>query len=592
MKKTESFEKPTFKETVTKTLKIIGDYKKEYISIILFCLLAALFNSVAPYFLGFATDSLYNSVTKNVPFDMEYISKVLLVVLICYVFNAVCTYYKSYLSSKLGQDIGYDLRKKLVDKINVIKLSKLDKLKKGDVISKITNDVERLTDNITQIIPELVYNVSLILSVLIMMFVLDYTLALIAIISIPVNYFLLSYVVKKTQNYFELNQKAIGNVNSFVEESVTNNDIIKSFNKEKYFNDKFNKESRTLAEYGFKSSFFSSLAVPFNKFVGNLNYIIIISVGSLHVINGTLRLGAVQSFIQYMKDFNKPMNVIAQVIANLQMAIASVDRVYEILDMEEEKNGKLKEFKFKDKIEFKNVNFSYTEGKPVLKNFNLTIHKGEKIALVGKTGAGKTTIVNLLMNFYNSYEGEILIDGIELRQYDKDIYRKEISMVLQDTWLFEGTIKENIVFDKRISDERLEKILSKSKILHMIEGLPNGLSFEINEETNNMSAGEKQLLTIARALVADPEILILDEATSNVDTRLEYLINHSMASLMKDRTSIVIAHRLSTIIKSDKIVVIKNGTILESGSHKQLLKNKGYYYELYSSQFDINEKTN
>lgn len=592
MKKTESFEKPTFKETITKTLKIIGDYKKEYISIILFCLLAALFNSVAPYFLGFATDSLYNSVTKNVPFDMEYISKVLLVVLICYVFNAVCTYYKSYLSSKLGQDIGYDLRKKLVDKINVIKLSKLDKLKKGDVISKITNDVERLTDNITQIIPELVYNVSLILSVLIMMFVLDYTLALIAIISIPVNYFLLSYVVKKTQNYFELNQKAIGNVNSFVEESVTNNDIIKSFNKEKYFNDKFNKESRTLAEYGFKSSFFSSLAVPFNKFVGNLNYIVIISVGSLHVINGTLRLGAVQSFIQYMKDFNKPMNVIAQVIANLQMAIASVDRVYEILDMEEEKNGKLKEFKFKDKIEFKNVNFSYTEGKPVLKNFNLTIHKGEKIALVGKTGAGKTTIVNLLMNFYNSYEGEILIDGIELRQYDKDIYRKEISMVLQDTWLFEGTIKENIVFDKRISDERLEKILSKSKILHMIEGLPNGLSFEINEETNNMSAGEKQLLTIARALVADPEILILDEATSNVDTRLEYLINHSMASLMKDRTSIVIAHRLSTIIESDKIVVIKNGTILESGNHKELLKNKGYYYELYSSQFDINEKTN
>lgn len=592
MKKTESFEKPTFKETITKTLKIIGDYKKEYISIILFCLLAALFSSVAPYFLGFATDSLYNSVTKNVPFDMEYISKVLLVVLICYVFNAVCTYYKSYLSSKLGQDIGYDLRKKLVDKINVIKLSKLDKLKKGDVISKITNDVERLTDNITQIIPELVYNVSLILSVLIMMFVLDYTLALIAIISIPVNYFLLSYVVKKTQNYFELNQKAIGNVNSFVEESVTNNDIIKSFNKEKYFNDKFNKESRTLAEYGFKSSFFSSLAVPFNKFVGNLNYIVIISVGSLHVINGTLRLGAVQSFIQYMKDFNKPMNVIAQVIANLQMAIASVDRVYEILDMEEEKNGKLKEFKFKDKIEFKNVNFSYTEGKPVLKNFNLTIHKGEKIALVGKTGAGKTTIVNLLMNFYNSYEGEILIDGIELRQYDKDIYRKEISMVLQDTWLFEGTIKENIVFDKRISDERLEKILSKSKILHMIEGLPNGLSFEINEETNNMSAGEKQLLTIARALVADPEILILDEATSNVDTRLEYLINHSMASLMKDRTSIVIAHRLSTIIESDKIVVIKNGTILESGNHKELLKNKGYYYELYSSQFDINEKTN
>ncbi len=590
MRKKDAFVKPTFKETVTKTLKIIGDYKRDYITIILFCILAAIFNSIAPYFLGFATDSLYDSVTNKTVFNYEYILNILFIVLICYIFNAICTYYKSYLSSKLGQDIGFKLRKQLISKVNRIKLKKLDTMKKGDIISKITNDVERLTDNITQIIPELVYNASLILGVIVMMFVLDTTLAIIAIISIPLNYVLLSYVVKKTQNYFELNQKAIGNVNSFVEESVTNNDVIKSFNKEKYFNNKFNKVSKELAEYGFKSSFFSSLAVPFNKFIGNLNYIIIISIGAIHVINGKLRLGAVQSFVQYMKDFNRPMNVIAQVIANLQMAIASVDRVYEILDLEEEENGSLKDFKFTDSIEFKNVNFSYVEGKPVLKNFNLKINKGEKIAIVGKTGAGKTTIVNLLMNFYNNYEGEILIDGLELRKYDKDTYRNEISMVLQDTWLFEGTIKENIVFDKQISNEELSEILSKSKILHMIEGLPNGLSFQINEETNNMSAGEKQLLTIARALVADPQILILDEATSNVDTRLEYLINQSMNELMQNRTSIVIAHRLSTIIESDKIIVIKNGNILECGTHKELLKNKGYYYELYNSQFDLNEK--
>ena len=581
---------PTFSEMVSKTFKIIKDYKKHYILIILFCLLAALFSALAPYFLGYATDSLYDSIKSGSAFNYAYIVKVLMIVLSCYIIDAVCTYFKSYMSSKLGQEIGYDLRRKLINKINVTKLRRLDSMKKGDIISKITNDVERLTDNITEIIPELVYNISLIIGVTIMMFILNAKLALLTIIAIPVTYFLLSFVVKMTQSYFELNQKAIGNVNSFVEESVTNNDVIKSFNKEKYFNKKFDKESKTLAEYGFKSSFYSSLAVPFNKAIGNLNYIVIVCVGSISVIKGNMRLGAIQSFIQYMKDFNKPMNVIAQVISNLQMAIASVDRVYEILDLEEETEGKIKTFTFNDSIEFKNVTFSYVEGKTVLNNFNLKIKKGEKIALVGKTGAGKTTIVNLLMNFHGAYTGQILIDGVDIRDIDKTQYRKLISMVLQDTWLFEGTIKENIVFDKRISDEKLSKVLSKSKILHMIEGLPGGLNYEINEETNNMSAGEKQLLTIARALVQDPEILILDEATSNVDTRLEYLINHSMNSLMKNRTSIVIAHRLSTIVESDKIVVIKNGQILEAGTHKELLKNKGYYYELYSSQFDLNEE--
>ena len=581
---------PTFSEMVSKTFKIIKDYKNHYILIILFCLLAALFSALAPYFLGYATDSLYDSIKNGTAFNYIYIVKVLMIVLSCYIIDAVCTYFKSYMSSKLGQEIGNDLRRKLINKINVTKLRKLDSMKKGDIISKITNDVERLTDNITEIIPELVYNISLIIGVVIMMFILDVKLASLTIIAIPLTYFLLSFVVRKTQNYFELNQKAIGNVNSFVEESVTNSDVIKSFNKEKYFNKKFDKESKTLSEYGFKSSFYSSLAVPFNKAIGNLNYIIIVCVGSISVIKGHMRLGAIQSFIQYMKDFNRPMNVVAQVISNLQMAIASVDRIYEILDLEEETNGKIKEFTFNDSIEFKDVTFSYVEGKTVLKNFNLKINKGEKIALVGKTGAGKTTIVNLLMNFHAHYTGQILIDGVDIRDIDKTSYRKLISMVLQDTWLFEGTIKENIVFDRRISDEKLSKALSKSKILHMIEGLPNGLDYEINEETNNMSAGEKQLLTIARALVQDPEILILDEATSNVDTRLEYLINHSMNSLMKNRTSIVIAHRLSTIVESDKIVVIKNGQILETGTHKELLKNKGYYYELYSSQFDLNEE--
>ena len=587
----KNIKKPSVNELASKIQLVTKGYGKSYTLIIVFCILAAIFNSVAPYFLGLATDSLYDSFSNKIPFDMNYIVKILAVVLACYIINALCTYFKSYLSSELGQKIGYDLRKKLISKINKIKLSKLDTMKKGDLISKITNDVERLCDNLTQIVPDLVYNLSLIFGVIVMMYVLDPLLATLSITVIPITYILLSTIVKKTQKYFELNQQAIGNVNSFVEESVTNNDVIKSFNEEDYFNMKFNYESEKLAEYGFKSSFYSSLAVPLNKALGNINYIIVVCIGSIRVINGQLRLGAIQSFIQYMKDFNKPMNTIAQVIANLQMAVASVDRIHEILELEEEENGDMDDIVFNSTIEFQNVNFSYKKGKPVLKDFSLKINKGEKIAIVGKTGAGKTTIVNLLMGFYDNYEGKILIDGVSLRDLDKKSYRNLISMVLQDTWLFEGTLKENIIFDQKISNNKLESILSKSKILHMIEGLPGELNFEINEETNNISAGEKQLLTIARSLVANPQILILDEATSNVDTRLEYLINHSMQNLTKDRTSIVIAHRLSTIIESDKIVVIKNGQILEMGNHKQLLKNKGYYYELYSSQFDINEES-
>ncbi|NLC48272.1 MAG: ABC transporter ATP-binding protein [Tenericutes bacterium] len=581
--------KPSIKETLSKSLKLISGYKKEYLLIILFCLLAALFSVLSPYFLGFATDSLYNSVKNNIDINYIYLVKILTIVLFCYIFDALCTYFKSYMSSKLGQKIGYNLRTELISKINKIKLRKLDTMKKGDIISKITNDVERLTDNLTQVIPELIFNFTLLLGVIIMMFVIDIYLALFTIIVIPITFFLLSFIVKRTQKYFELNQKSIGNINAFIEESVTNNDIIKSFNKEKYFNNKFDKESKELANYGFKSSFYSSLAVPFNKAIGNINYIIIVCVGAVSVVNGRLRLGAIQSFLQYMRDFNRPMNVISQVVANLQMAVASIDRINEILALEEEENGNITKFTFNDKIEFKNINFSYVEGKQVLKDFNLVINKGEKIAIVGKTGAGKTTIVNLLMNFYNNYEGEILIDGINIKDIDLNSYRDKISMVLQDTWLFEGTIKENIIFDHKISKKELEYILKKSKILHMIEGLPKGLDFEINEETNNMSAGERQLLTIARALVDNPDILILDEATSNVDTRIEYLINQSMAVLMKNRTSLVIAHRLSTIVESDKIIVIKGGKILEVGSHNELLKNKGYYYELYSSQFDLNE---
>ena len=579
----------SFKKTLYKILSIMKDYKKDYMIIIFFCLTSAIFSSLSPLFLGYVTNSLYDSVINDLSINYSLIFKLLVIILICYLIDAVSSYARDYMSSSVGQKIGFDLRKKLVDKLNTTKLKKLDSMKKGDIISRITNDVESITDNITEVIPELIYNVSLIIAVSIMMFTLSPLMAFIIMISIPINYILLSFVVKKSQKYFKLNQAELGNVNAFIEESITNNDVIKSFNKEKYFEGKFDVISSKLRDYGYKSSFFSSLSVPFNKFIGNLSYIVIVCIGSVSVIKGNIKIGTIQSFIQYMRDFNRPMNIIAQIISNIQIAISSIDRVYEIFNLEDEENGTIKEFSFEKSIEFRNVNFSYKKNKPILKNFNLVINKGDKVALVGKTGAGKTTIVNLLMGFYTNYEGEILIDGVELKTIDKHIYREYISMVLQDTWLFEGTIKENIVYNKKISEEKLSKILSKSKILHMINSLPGGLDFTVNEEVNNISEGQKQLLTIARALVADPKILILDEATSNVDTRLEYLINHSMNNLMKNRTSLVIAHRLSTIVESDKIVVIKDGVIKEQGTHNELLENKGYYYKLYSSQFDINE---
>ena len=584
MKKKEK-KAPSFKEMIVKTISITKGYRNTYILIIMFCLLAAIFSSLAPYFLGYATDSLYKSLKLNTGFNVPYIVKILLIVLSCYVIDAVCTYMKSYLSSKVGQEIGYDLRQKLINKINVTKLRTIDGMKKGDIISKITNDVERLTDNITEIIPELVYNVSLIIGVIIMMLILDVKLALLTIIAIPVTYILLSFVVKRTQKYFELNQSAIGNVNSFVEESVTNNDVIKSFNKEKYFNKRFDKVSSELADYGFKSSFYSSLAVPFNKMIGNLNYIVIVCIGSINVIKGNMRIGAIQSFIQYMKDFNRPMNVIAQVIANLQMAIASVDRINEILALPEEENGTIKEFTFNNSIEFKNVTFGYVEGKKVLNNFNLKINKGEKIALVGKTGAGKTTIVNLLMKFYEVNSGEIKIDNMPISNLTRENIHDLFIMVLQDTWLFEGTIRDNIKFNKdNVTDEEIWNALKVVGVDHFVKSLPKTLDYKLGDN-ESISAGQKQLLTIARGMIKDSPFLILDEATSSVDTRTEELVQEAMDKLTEGRTSFIIAHRLSTIKNADLILVMKDGNIIETGNHDELIKQNGFYAELYNSQF-------
>ncbi|MEG2458120.1 MAG: ABC transporter ATP-binding protein, partial [Bacilli bacterium] len=460
-------------------------------------------------------------------------------------------------------------------------------MKKGDLISRVTNDITTLEDSISEIIPGVIYNIVLMIGTLIMMFYISFTLSIISVLIIPVSIIVLSLFVKKIQKYFDLNQKQLGEINSFIEQSITNQNVISSFNKEKYYNEEFENVNDELYIYTFKSTLYSSCAGPIMSFLSNFNYILVIGIGAFNVIKGSLQIGGVQAFIGYIKSFTRTVTDMANSLLNIQLSFASAKRIFEILDIENEVEGEIKELTLKDSIIFKDVCFSYKKDTPILNNLNLTIKKGQQIAIVGTTGAGKTTLINLLMRFYDIDSGSITIDNKNINELNKDTLRSKIGMVLQNTWVFEGNIKENLLFDKVLTEDSFEKLIEDSKIRHLISSLPGGINYKINEEASNISDGEKQLLTIARALAYNPEVLILDEATSNVDSRLEYILNASMKKLMKNRTCLIIAHRLSTIVEADKIVVLENGSIIEEGTHSYLLAKKGAYYNLYNSQFGL-----
>lgn len=490
--------------------------------------------------------------------------------------------------ASISQKTAYKLRKEISKKINKLPMSYFDKKTNGEVLSLVTNDVDTLSQNMDQSSTQLITSVISVIGILIMMLSIDKLMTLIALAIMPISILLMGTIVKKSQKHFKNQQDYLAEINGTIEEMYAGQNIIKSYNAEENMLNKFNKQNEKLYDSAWKSSFLSGLMHPIMAFVGNLGYVLISIIGGYFTIKGRIQIGDIQSFITYTKNFTQPITQIAQISNMIQAMMAAAERIFEFLEEPEEENKKekLNIENIKGNVEFKNVKFGYDEN-IIIKDFSAKIKAGQKIAIVGPTGAGKTTIVKLLMKFYDLKDGKILIDGKDINKLDKQEFRKLFGMVLQDTWVFKGTIMENLRYGNlNATDEQVEEAAKSAYAHHFIKTLPDGYNMVLNEETNNISGGQKQLLTIARAILRNPKILILDEATSSVDTRTEILIQKAMDKLMKGRTSFIIAHRLSTIKNADMILVMKDGDIIETGNHKELMKKNGFYKNLYNSQFE------
>lgn len=578
-------ERASFLSELKRILAYSKGFKLSFILIFIFSVLAAIFSVLTPYLLGLITTSLFDSVKNHISINYDYIYKIMIILLILYLFYAGLNYFKSYIAAKMGADLTYKLRYDLTYKFNTLEIKTIEKRKKGDLISLSINDVEKISDFFSDSLPELVYHFVQMIGIIFMMCYISIKLSLITFITFPVALFILSLIIKRTQKYFDLNQSTLGSVNAKIEESIYNDLIIKSYNKEEYFIENFNKENELLKKYNFKSNLYSGIAFPIINFVNNLNYCIIIAIGAYLCIKGNMKVGSIQAFVTYMQQFSRPIAMLGEILSSLEATAAASKRIFKIIDEEDGRDGHITKFDNPELISIKNVSFAY-EKENVLNDISFDIKKGSQVAIVGPTGSGKTTLINLLLNFYEVSEGKILFDNINISDIKKSALRNKTALVLQDPWIWEGTIKENITMGKHYKEEEIKEALKDSNLTHIVKSLPNGMDFKINENSDNVSTGEKQLITIARALLTKPDILILDEATSNVDVRTEYLIHESLKKLMKNRTRLVIAHRLSTITNSDKIIVLNNGKIEEVGTHKSLIKKKGFYYNLYKSGFE------
>jgi ATP-binding cassette subfamily B protein len=508
-----------------------------------------------------------------------------------YVLNLIFSYAGGLIVSNITQKVTYQLRKEISQKIHLLPLKYYDKRQIGDVMSVIINDVDTIGQSLNQSLSQIIRSVTLIIGITIMMFSINWMMATAILLILPISVAIMSFIIKKSQKYFTRQQKVLGSLYGHMEETYAGYTLVKVFNREDSVKEDFEKDNNSLYESGWKSQFFSGLIFPIISFVGNVGYIAVAVLGGWLSIRNLITLGDIQAFLQYVNQFNQPLRQTATITNVLQATAAASERVFDFLKEEEEiKDSKdAVELKnVKGNISFKNVVFSYDGKIDVIKNFTADIKSGQRVAIVGPTGAGKTTIVNLLMRFYDVESGSIELDGIDIRNIKKSSLREQFGMVLQDTWLFNGTIKENLRYGRKdVSDEEIYEATDITQIDHVIRSLPSGYNMKINEDADNLSQGEKQLLTIARAMLADSPILILDEATSSVDTRTEVLIQNAMDKLMEGRTSFVIAHRLSTIKNADLILVIRDGNIVEKGKHKELLKKNGFYAEMYNSQFEI-----
>lgn len=583
-----------FKGTIKKLWGYLSKYKIALIIVVLFTIASTIFSVVGPKILGNATTELFNGViskyTGGAGINFTKIGKILLFLLALYICSAIFSYIQGIIMTNISQKLAYRLRKEVSKKINKLPMKFYDNKTHGEILSVITNDIDTLSQNLNIEATQVISSVATIVGILIMMFSIDWIMTLVALLTLPLSIVIIAFIMKKSQGYFKSQQDYLADVNGEVEEMFSNQSVIRVFNAESKMISKFEYDNNKLADVAWKSNFVSGLMHPIMNFVGNLGYVVIAILGSYFAIIGRITVGNIQSFIQYTKNFTNPIAQIAQISNMLQSMVAASERVFEFLDEEEEKE-KNKEFiptnKIEGSVEFKNVKFGYNQDKIIINDFSAKVKPGQKIAIVGPTGAGKTTIVKLLMRFYDLNSGEILVDGHNINDYRKEDIRGLFGMVLQDTWLFNGTIMENIRYGKlEATDDEVIEACKMAHVHHFIQTLPDGYNMMLNEETTNISGGQKQLLTIARAILADPKILILDEATSSVDTRTEILIQKAMDKLMEGRTSFIIAHRLSTIKNADLILVMDSGDIVEQGTHEELLKKNGFYAKLYNSQFE------
>ena len=583
-----------FNGSIGKLIKYVGSYKIAIFIVMIMAAASTVFNVAGPKVLGKATTGLSEGLMRKIAgtggIDFDYIGKILLIVLGLYVCSAIFNFAQGWIMTGISQKICYRLRKEISEKINRMPMKYFESRTYGEVLSRITNDVDTLGMGLNQSITTIITSTATMIGVLIMMLSISPLMTIIAIVILPISVWLISFVIKKSQNYFKTQQEYLGHINGQIEETYGGHMVVKSFNKEKDMVDEFNRTNNVLYSSAWKSQFFSGMMQPIMMFVGNLGYAGVALSGGMLAINGVITIGDIQAFIQYVKNFTQPITQIAQVINQVQSMAAASERVFEFLEEEEEEQiaaNPVPTDNIRGEVEFKHVKFGYKEDQIIIKDFCANVKPGQKVAIVGPTGAGKTTMVKLLMRFYDVNSGEILIDGHNIKDFNRRELRDAFGMVLQDTWLYKDTIMENIRYGKLdATDEEVIAAAKAAHAHHFIETLPGGYNMELNEDASNVSQGQKQLLTIARAILADNPILILDEATSSVDTRTEIQIQNAMDNLMKGRTSFVIAHRLSTIKDADIILVMKEGDIVEQGNHEELLAKGGFYADLYNSQFE------
>lgn len=603
-----SFEKAKdFKGTLNKLLGYLKEYKVSLVIVVMLAIISTVFSIVGPKILGQATTEIYNGIIGKISgsgfgIDFNVIGRIILTLLLLYTLSFAFSYIQGYIMTSVSMKLTYKLRNDISKKINRIPLGYFDTTNHGEVLSRITNDIDTLSQNLNQSVTQLITSVTILLGIVVMMLTISWQLTLVSACIIPISLLFIMIVVKRSQKYFKWQQEYLGKLNGHIEEMYSGHNVMKAFNGEEDSVEKFNGYNEKLYMSSWKSQFFSGLMMPIINFVSNFGYVIICILGGYLVTKNGLPVGDIQAFIQYVKQFTQPVVQVSNISNILQQTMAAAERVFEFLEEAEEipedeepikirKNGDPTDNpKFIDidgSVQFAHVKFGYNPDKIIIKDFSAVIEPGKKVAIVGPTGAGKTTMVKLLMRFYDVNDGAILVDGYNIKHFKRNDLRSQFGMVLQETWLYNGTIRDNIRYGKLdATDEEVIEAAKTAQADFFIRTLPNGYDMVLNEEASNVSQGQKQLLTIARAILANPKILILDEATSSVDTRTELLIQKAMDNLMKGRTSFVIAHRLSTIRDADLILVMNNGDIVEQGNHNELMKKNGFYASLYNSQFE------